>query len=123
MLAPSLQIALPDERLAKKASRFSSLCVPVPLWQSLNTDLGFTYTELNTGYAIQVFGMAVGSMVFVPLALRYGLRSVHISMSVFLVVSAVIWASMNNLAGFYIASLISSIVGCVNEALVPLVVS
>lgn len=95
----------------------------MPLWQSLNRDLGFSYTELNTGYAIQVFGMAVGCMAFVPIALRYGLRSVHIAMSAFLVVAAIIWASMNNLGGFYVASLISSIVGCVNEALVPLVVS
>lgn len=67
--------------------------------------------------------MAVGCMAFVPIALRYGLRSVHIAMSAFLVVAAIIWASMNNLGGFYVASLISSIVGCVNEALVPLVVS
>jgi hypothetical protein len=98
------------------------MCSTVPCWASWNAELNFTYEQLNHGYATQMAGLATGSMIFVPLALRYGLRLAWLATSLLTVVTAVWLGNMSSLWEWYIINLISGLSGSPNEALVPFVV-
>ncbi|KAH7393788.1 serine/threonine kinase 16 [Phaeosphaeria sp. MPI-PUGE-AT-0046c] len=102
---------------------FATMCSTVPCWSAWNTELNFSYDQLNNGYATQMAGLAVGCMIFVPLALRYGLRPVWLATSLLTLVTAVWLGNMSSLWEWYIINLISGLSGSPNEALLPFVIA
>jgi MFS family permease len=99
------------------------MCSTVPCWSSWNLELGFSFEELNNGYATQMAGLATGCMIFVPLALRFGLRSIWLATSLLTLLTALWLGNMSSTWEWYIINLLSGLAGSPNEALIPFVVT
>ncbi len=67
--------------------------------------------------------MALGCVVFVPIALRYGRRPVYISTSLLMLACTVWLAKMKSLGDYMGVSIVAGVAGCVNEALFQMSVS
>lgn len=89
----------------------------VPLWQDLNEDLGFSYDTLNNGYAANMAGLAVGCLVFIPLALKFGRRPIYIATAVVMLATVTWQAKMQTAADMIASYVIMGMAGAVNEAL------
>ncbi|KAK7419043.1 hypothetical protein QQX98_003545 [Neonectria punicea] len=96
---------------------FAILCVSVPLWQDFNEELGMSYDQLNNGYATNMATLAVGCIIFIPIALRIGRRPVYIVTGLIMLASAIWQAKMQTVGDMIATNAISGIAGAVNEAL------
>lgn len=92
------------------------------IFQDYNTELGISYADLNNTYAAGCAGLAVGCIVFIPLALKYGRRPVYI-ISVFGTCLTAIWqAVLRNYSNMFAANVVSGIFGAVSSAIVQMTV-
>jgi MFS family permease len=81
-----------------------------------------TFNDLNNIYGANLAGLAVGCILFIPFALKYGRRVVYL-FSVTVTLASTIWmAQVNGLVPLVIANLISGLAGAVSEALVQMTV-
>ena len=101
----------------------SRLTVAGPLWEPLNTSLGITYNELNWAYATNSGALAVGCVIFIPLALKFGRRPVYIATSAILTLTSVWQAKQTNRGDMFGAQVLSGLAGATNETLIQLTVS
>ncbi|KAK4938849.1 hypothetical protein LTR10_020755 [Elasticomyces elasticus] len=102
---------------------FGTLCVGTPIWNDLNVELGISFDNLNYGYAACQGAMALGCIVCVPLAQRYGRRPVYIVTSLVMIASAVWLARMKTSGDYFGASVLYGLAGCVNEALFQITIA
>lgn len=90
---------------------FSQYSIVTVFWQLWVIDLNCTFEQLNNSQAIGLTGTAVGCMIFIPLAIKYGRRSVYI-LSILVMLGMAIWnARMNSITELYIISLITGLAG------------
>ncbi|KAJ3549942.1 hypothetical protein NM208_g245 [Fusarium decemcellulare] len=102
---------------------FAILCVSVPLWQDFNEELGMSYDMLNNGYATNMAGLAVGCVVFIPIALRIGRRPVYIITGLIMFAASTWQAKMQTIGDMIGTNLVAGVAGAVNEALFQVTVS
>ncbi|KAF7557780.1 hypothetical protein G7Z17_g443 [Cylindrodendrum hubeiense] len=102
---------------------FAILCVSVPLWQDFNEELGISYDMLNNGYATNMATLAVGCIIFIPIALRIGRRPVYIATALIMFASAVWQAKMQTVGDIIGTNAVMGLAGAVNEALFQVTVS
>lgn len=95
----------------------NSLCVSVPLWQDFNEELGISYDMLNNGYATNMATLAVGCIIFIPVALRIGRRPIYIATALIMFATAVWQAKMQTVGDMVGTNAVMGIAGAVNEAL------
>lgn len=89
----------------------------VPFWQDFNEDLGMSYDQLNNGYATNMAALAVGCIIFIPIALRIGRRPVYLATSLIMFASAIWQAEIYTVGDMIGMNAISGIACAVNEAL------
>ncbi|KAH7152662.1 major facilitator superfamily domain-containing protein [Dactylonectria macrodidyma] len=102
---------------------FAILCVSVPLWQDFNEELGISYDMLNNGYATNMATLAVGCIIFIPIALRIGRRPVYILTALIMFATAIWQAKMQTVGDNIGTNAVMGIAGAVNEALFQVTVS
>ncbi|KAH6995224.1 major facilitator superfamily domain-containing protein [Ilyonectria destructans] len=102
---------------------FAILCVSVPLWQDFNEELGISYDMLNNGYATNMATLAVGCIIFIPVALRIGRRPVYIATALIMFATAVWQARMQTVGDMIGTNAVMGLAGAVNEALFQVTVS
>ena len=95
----------------------------VPLWQDFNTELGWSYSTLNNGYATNMAGLSIGCILFIPIALRIGRRPVYIVTNLIMLATAIWQAKMYTVGDMYGTNLVMGVAGCVNEALFQVTVA
>lgn len=102
---------------------YAFLTISVPLWQGMNTELGFSYTILNDSYGVSAATLSVGCLIFTPFAMRFGRRPVYIVTS--LIISGMdIWsARIHTVADVMVTNVFMGLAGSVNEALFQMTAS
>ena len=86
-------------------------------WQRMTTDLNVTFSQLNAGLSFNVAGLAVGSLLFIPLTKKYGRRLTYVISTG--VLAGVSWwsARMSTLSEMYLTNLLFGLAGSTNEAI------
>ncbi|KAM5350334.1 hypothetical protein ACJ41O_006839 [Fusarium nematophilum] len=102
---------------------FAILCISVPMWQDFNEQLGMSYDVLNNGYATNMATLAVGCIIFIPIALRIGRRPVYLVTALIMFAVAVWQAEMQTVGDMIGANAVAGLAGAVNEALFQVTVS
>jgi len=98
---------------------FALIGVTTATWGIMNATLpGFTWGILNDGYAAGCAGLAIGSFLLIPFALKYGRRPIYIVSSIIQFFVA-IWSAKIKTPGDYIGT---NLVGCGVGALAEVIV-
>lgn len=93
------------------------------MWSLYYSELGISYTELNNTFATNCAGLAVGCVIFIPFALKFGRRPVYI-ISTFITFGMAIWQAALHTYGEMLATqVISGLSGAVSETLVQMTVA
>ncbi|EXM08588.1 major facilitator superfamily domain-containing protein [Fusarium oxysporum II5] len=102
---------------------FAIPCMSVPFWQNFNEELGLSYDTMNNGYAVNMIGLAIGCIIFVPIALRIGRRPVYLATAA-IMFAAGAWQAETYTAGdMFGCNAIAGVAGAVNEALFQVTVA
>lgn len=103
--------------------RMSSIDVATPTWGPMHEELGFSYDALNNSYAAGCAALAVGALVLIPFALKYGRRPVYI-FSTAIQMGVSIWsARQQNVVDLMMVNIISCFVGALAETVVQMTVA
>ncbi|KAJ4410522.1 hypothetical protein N0V91_002009 [Didymella pomorum] len=86
-------------------------------------ELGFTVELLNNGYATGSAALAVGAILFIPFALKYGRRPMYL-FSLIGQIAVMIWsAKMQNTADLILTNLFNCLLGALAEVIVQMTVA
>lgn len=86
-------------------------------------ELGFSIGTLNNGYAAGSASLAVGALIFIPFALKFGRRSIYI-VSIALQAAVMIWsARINNVADLILTNMCNCILGALAEVIIQMTVA
>jgi len=111
------------QKLDQPFNPFCSLDIGPVAWQTYVDDLGISWDELNITFASNCAGLAVGCIIFIPFALKYGRRSVYIISTAITFAMAIWQAKLNTFWEMVVTSVISGFSGAVSETLVQITVS
>ncbi|VUC33661.1 unnamed protein product [Clonostachys rosea] len=91
--------------------------LPSLILKNLNEELGMSYDALNNGYAANMAGLAIGCIIFIPIALRIGRRPVYLITALIMFACGAWQAEIYTVGDMIGMNLVSGIAGAVNEAL------
>lgn len=92
------------------------------IWQDYNTELGISYPNLNNAFAVNCAGLAVGCLIFIPFALKYGRRPVYIVSTAITFITAIWQALLRDLPNMMATQAISGMSGAVCDVVVQMTV-
>jgi MFS family permease len=91
-------------------------------WQLMVVDLNVTYTQLNRAVSVNFVGLAMGCVLFIPLAKKFGRRPVYLVSTALMLVTS-FWASkLTRLSELYATNLLQGLAGATNESIVQITV-
>lgn len=102
---------------------FSCNCIATVFWGQLNVELGFSFDQLNNGFALGVGGLGIGCPLFVPLAVKFGKRPVYLVAMAFVSGTSFWFANMKHLSDYYAASFLEGLATSLCEALVQMTIA
>ena len=86
-------------------------------------DIDVTFQDLANGQAVQLVGLAVGCVVFIPFTKKYGRRSTYI-ISTAMVAGASWWSAfMQGRVSLYLSNMLFGLAGATNETAIQMSVS
>ncbi|OJJ07582.1 hypothetical protein ASPVEDRAFT_142435 [Aspergillus versicolor CBS 583.65] len=92
-------------------------------WGPLNLELGFSFALLNDSYAAGCGALAIGGVILIPFALKFGRRPVYV-LSTAIQCGISVWsARMQNVADLMLVNILSCIVGALAEVMVQMTVA
>ncbi|RCI08810.1 hypothetical protein L249_4673 [Ophiocordyceps polyrhachis-furcata BCC 54312] len=101
---------------------FASLTIQPIFWTQMQADMDVSVQQLNNAQAFQLVGLAVGCILMVPFAKKYGRRPVYI-VSTALVVAAAWWsAAVRSAVEVQLANFLMGLAGAVNETAVQMTI-
>jgi MFS family permease len=101
----------------------NSISAATPTWPAMMKELGFTIETLNNGYATGSAALAVGAILFIPFALKYGRRPMYL-FSLIGQIAVMIWsAKMQNTADLILTNLFNCLLGALAEVIVQMTVA
>ncbi|KAJ8108064.1 hypothetical protein OPT61_g8431 [Boeremia exigua] len=102
---------------------FGLISAATPTWPAMMEELGFTIELLNNGYATGSAALAVGALLFIPFALKYGRRPMYL-LSLIGQIAVMIWsAKMQNAADLIMTNLFNCLLGALAEVIVQMTVA
>ncbi|KAL4994930.1 major facilitator superfamily domain-containing protein [Aspergillus recurvatus] len=101
---------------------FVLLDIATVIWVQLNAELGISWSNLNNSFAVNLAGLALGCILIVPVAIKYGRRSTYILSSAVQLATAIWQAKMNTTAELLAINAINGFAGAVSEALVQMTI-
>ena len=69
---------------------FVALDIGTVIWAKINADLGLPFEISNISFGANMTGLAVGCLLFIPFALKYGRRPVYL-LSIAVSLAKAIW--------------------------------
>lgn len=109
-------------RLKSLAADVISLSIQQIFWQQMTVDLNVTYGELTQSMSVNYVGLAMGCVLFIPFAKKYGRRPVYIVSTALMLVTSFWTARLESLAELYICNLLQGLAGATNETIVEITV-
>jgi MFS family permease len=107
---------------SRSATDQTRLSIQTIFWQQMVVDLHVTYDQLNQSMSVNFVGLAMGCVLFIPFAKKYGRRPVYI-VSTVLMLATSFWASkLESIAELYVCNLLQGLAGATNEAIVEITV-
>lgn len=91
-------------------------------WQQMLVDLNITYTQLNQSMSVNFVGLAVGCVLYIPWAKKYGRRPVYIASTAIMLATSFWTARLETLTELYIANLLQGLAGATNETIAEITV-
>jgi MFS family permease len=86
-------------------------------------ELSFTIELLNNGYATGSAALAVGALIFIPFALKFGRRPIYL-ISLIGQIAVMIWsAKMQNSADLILTNLFNCLFGALAEVIVQMTIA
>lgn len=89
----------------------------------MGPELNFTLVELSNSVSINLVGLALGCVFFIPLTKKYGRRPTYMISTAILAAISFWTARLSSLAELYITNLIYGLAGATNETVVMMTVS
>ncbi|KAH6955664.1 major facilitator superfamily domain-containing protein [Ilyonectria sp. MPI-CAGE-AT-0026] len=109
--------------LAITAAIFTQTSLPLIFWVLWVPEFGWTYEQLNNSQAIGLVGTASGCILFIPLAIKYGRRSVYV-VSIATIVATAAWqARLTNIYDMYISTFVFGLANAINETIVQMTIA
>ena len=100
-----------------------SISAATPTWPAMMEELGFSIELLNNGYATGSASLAVGALLFIPFALKFGRRPMYL-LSLIGQIAVVVWsAKMQNAADLIMTNLFNCLLGALAEVIVQMTVA
>ncbi|RSL44768.1 hypothetical protein CEP54_014554 [Fusarium duplospermum] len=109
--------------LAITAIIFTQTSLPILFWVLWIPEFGWTYGQLNAASAVNYVGTAVGCILFIPPAVKYGRRSMYI-LSTSIILAMAVWsACLNSLPELFVSQMLFGLANATNEAIVEMTVA
>lgn len=96
---------------------FTVLDIPIIAYGPVREELGFTFEQQNRAYAAATAGLAVGSIIFLPFAYKFGRRPVYLFSIIVLLGRSVWQARMKTLGDLFGSNVVSGLAGSIAETL------
>ncbi|PFH62040.1 hypothetical protein XA68_15363 [Ophiocordyceps unilateralis] len=109
--------------VAMTTAIFTSLSIQTIFWTQMEQDMiNVTIQDLANAQAVQLVGLAVGCVVFMPPATKYGRRSVYIIVMAIAAISAWWSAVMKTVPELFVANFLIGISGAVNQTAIAMTI-
>ncbi|PHH91631.1 hypothetical protein CDD83_10917 [Cordyceps sp. RAO-2017] len=106
--------------IAMTISVFSVLSIQPVFWSQMLEEMHVTQEDLNNAQAAQLVGLAVGCIIFIPIAKKYGRRPVYI-ISTLIVAGATWWSAfMDSARDVILTNVLAGLAGATNETAVQM---
>ncbi|KAJ5100516.1 serine/threonine kinase 16 [Penicillium angulare] len=92
-------------------------------WGPMHDDLGFSYEVLNDSYAVGCASIAIGAVILVPLACKFGRRPLYLLSTIFQFALSIWSAKMKTVAELMLINAIQCIFGSLEEVIVQMTIS
>ncbi|KAJ6104529.1 hypothetical protein N7523_010849 [Penicillium sp. IBT 18751x] len=102
---------------------FTALSIQQIFWQQMIVDLDVTYSQLTQSMSVNFVGLAMGCVLFIPFAKKYGRRPVYIISTALMLVTSFWTARLTSLAELYICNLLQGLAGATNETIVEITIA
>ncbi|KAF4584155.1 major facilitator superfamily transporter [Ophiocordyceps camponoti-floridani] len=110
--------------IALSTANFTALSTQPLFWVDMAKDMTKTTLEdLANAQAAQLVGLAVGCIIFMPLATKYGLRSNYIIMNMFACAASWWSAYMNTVPELYGSNFLFGIAGSINQTTIAMTIN
>jgi MFS family permease len=98
------------------------LTIQTVFWQLMVRDLHVTFTQLNQAMSVQFAGLAMGCVLFIPLAKKFGRRPVYLVSTALMLVTSFSMTRLESLSGLYAINWFQGLAGATNESIVQITV-
>ena len=102
---------------------FVNLDVGTVIYDTLNADLGISYNAEEIAFGLNTAGLAVGCLLFIPFALKFGRRSVYLVSILVSLASAVWQAEVQTSNDLYGANILSGLAGSISEVICQMTIA
>ena len=92
------------------------------VWQDFQRLLHITYPQLNDQYAVNCVSLGIGSIILIPLALKFGRRPVYLLTAVIILITAIWQAVLRDFKNMIASQAINGFACAVCWTLVPITV-
>lgn len=93
------------------------------IWAQVNAELGVSFSDLNNAYAANTAGLAVGCVLFIPFALKYGRRPVYLLSTATQFAGAIWQAKVRTTWEIIASNALCGVCGAVSETIVQMTVA
>ncbi|KIV87379.1 hypothetical protein PV11_02929 [Exophiala sideris] len=94
-----------------------------PTWGPMNEELGYSYEILNDSYAAGCACLALGSLILIPFALKFGRRPLYLFSTVLQFALSIWSAKMQTVADLMLINVLQCLFGSLAEAIVQMTVA
>ncbi|KAM0440038.1 hypothetical protein ACHAPT_001141 [Fusarium lateritium] len=102
---------------------FVQLDIGFTAWEQYQSELGFSVDQLNGSAAVNYAGLAVGCIVFIPFAYKYGRRPVYLFSALLQFIGCIWFAVTQNRGDLYGSNLISGLGGAISETIAQMTIA
>lgn len=102
---------------------FVNLDIGTVIWADINEDLGISFELASIGFGVNTAGLAVGCVLFIPLAMKFGRRPIYL-VSIAVSLGSTIWQAKMMTAGDLLgANVVSGLAGAISETIIEMTIA
>ncbi|KAJ5771134.1 uncharacterized protein N7511_003185 [Penicillium nucicola] len=102
---------------------FALIDIGPVIWQDFEDLLHISYPQLNNQYAVNCVCLGLGSIILVPLALKFGRRPIYLLTAIIALITAIWQAVLRDLANMMAAQAFNGLACAVGWTLVPITIT